>query len=218
MRIVCLSDTHGLHDRVDVPDGDVLLHAGDLSGRGTEAEIERFARWLEGLPHARKVIIAGNHDFLFESDPARGRELLGDVDYLDTEGVRIEGVHVWGSPWQPWFFDWAFNLERGPVLAAHWAKAPDDVDILLTHTPPAGCLDLTDRGEAVGCADLAAALPRIAPALHVFGHIHEAAGVEERPGGGLAVNASICDLRYRPVHPPVVIDWIDGQPSVVPTR
>lgn len=215
MRFVCISDTHGLHGAVEVPGGDVLLHAGDFSKRGRPAEVEAFGAWLAGLPHARKVIVAGNHDFLLQDDPDQGRALLGDVDYLDTDGVTIDGVHVWGSPWQPWFHDWAFNVPRGPELAAHWAKAPADVDVLITHTPPFGRLDRTWTGERVGCDDLEHALPRIAPKLHLFGHIHESAGVVPT-AHGLAVNASICDRAYRPVQPPVVLDRApDGTFEVV---
>lgn len=215
MRIVCLSDTHTLHDAVHVPEGDVLVHAGDFSSRGNKKEIEAFAKWFRGHAHPHKVIVAGNHDFLCERDPARAREILGDVTYLDTEGAEIEGLRFWGSPWQPWFFDWAFNLARGPELAQHWALAPSDVDVLVTHSPPMGCLDLTVGGEHVGCADLAAALPRIRPKLHVFGHIHEAAGTVVHDGGSITVNASNCDVRYRPVNPAVCIDWDAGGPRPV---
>jgi len=206
MRLVCLSDTHNLHDALDVPDGDVLLHAGDFSGRGTESEIAAFGAFLAGLPHRHKVVIAGNHDFLFERDRARAEQLLGDVTYLQDERAEIEGLTLWGSPWQPWFCDWAFNLERGAPLVQKWSLIPDDTDVLITHGPPRGILDRTQRGERVGCEALTEAVARVAPKLHVFGHIHEDRGTL-REGPTLFVNASNCDLQYRPVHAPVVIDW-----------
>ncbi|MEM9380697.1 MAG: metallophosphatase domain-containing protein [Planctomycetota bacterium] len=214
MRIVCLSDTHGLHDEVVVPDGDVLLHSGDLTARGNPDEIASVGAFLARLPHRHKVVIAGNHDFLFETDRERAQELLGDVTFLQDDGATVEGLAVWGSPWQPWFHDWAFNLERGEALAEKWALIPSGTDVLLTHGPPRGVLDTTRRGEGVGCDDLVDALERVRPALHLFGHIHEARGVE-RAEGTLYVNASCCGLRYPPVRPPVVLDWDADGPKVV---
>lgn len=209
LRIVCLSDTHDRHDRLEVPDGDVLLHAGDFTGSGTEAQVAAFGAFLAGLPHREKVVIAGNHDFLFEREPERARELLGDVTYLQDAGADVAGLSVWGSPWQPWFFDWAFNLPRGAPLAERWALVPDGVDVLVTHGPAHGILDTTHGGQRVGCEELARARARIRPRLHVFGHIHESYGTH-RDGGILSVNASNCDVRYRPVNAPVVVDW-DGE-------
>jgi len=209
MRIVCLSDTHNLHDHVEVPDGDLLLHGGDFTGRGNRAEVEAFGKWLARLPHAHKVVIAGNHDFLFTRKPEQARALLGDATYLQDSGVRIEGLSVWGSPWQPWFHDWAFNLQRGSPLAEKWALVPPSTDILLTHGPPHGVLDTTVGGEQVGCEELTRALERIRPRLHVFGHIHECRGTQQRTDR-LTINACICNLAYRTEHRPVVVDW-DGR-------
>lgn len=205
MRIVCLSDTHGLHEKLDVPEGDLLLHAGDFSMAGRADEIERFDRWLATLPHEHKVVVAGNHDFLFEREPARARAMLRSATYLQDELLELAGLRIWGSPWQPWFFDWAFNVARGPELAAKWALVPDEIDVLVTHGPPAGILDRTSGGEEVGCRDLTQALERVRPRLHLFGHIHESYGRLERDGTTY-VNASNCDLRYQPVQPPIVFE------------
>lgn len=205
MRIVCLSDTHGFHGRLRVPEGDLLVHAGDFSMAGRPDEIQLFDRWLGTLPHAHKVVVAGNHDFLFERDPLQARALLGNAIYLQDGLLELGGLRIWGSPWQPWFFDWAFNLARGPELAAKWALIPDGIDVLVTHGPPAEILDRTASNEEVGCHDLSLALQRVRPRLHVFGHIHEGYGRVERDGTTY-VNASNCDLRYRPVQPPIVVD------------
>lgn len=206
MRIVCLSDTHGQHARLAVPDGDVLVHAGDFSLNGRPEEIARFDAWLAGLPHRHKLVIAGNHDFLFEHEPERARRLLPSATYLCDELAEVAGVRVWGSPWQPWFHDWAFNLRRGPALAAKWALIPAGIDVLVTHGPPQGVLDRTVSDEAVGCEELTLALARVRPRLHVFGHIHEAYGRLERDGTTF-VNASNLDVRYRPVQAPIVVEW-----------
>lgn len=211
-RLVLISDTHGMHASIDVPEGDVLVHAGDFSARGREREVADFGAWLAAQPHAHKIVVAGNHDFLFEREPERARELLGDVHYLLDSGVEAAGLSFWGSPWQPWFHEWAFNLRRGPALEEVWARAPSGVDVLVTHTPPLGVLDRTNDGRRVGCEALREALPRIAPRLHVFGHIHEAAGTHAGPP--LSVNACSCDLSYRVVRPALVVDWTDAGPRL----
>lgn len=201
---MCISDTHSTHDQMVLPDGDLLLHAGDATKRGDRHEIEAFDRWLSAQPHRHRVVIAGNHDFAFERE-AEARHWITGATYLQDEGMTIEGLRIWGSPWQPRFFDWAFNLDRGQPLREVWSRIPDDVDVLLTHGPPHGILDRTFRGEDVGCEELLAAVQRVRPRLHVFGHIHEAYGRLERDGT-VFVNASSCDLSYAPTQAPIVVD------------
>jgi predicted phosphohydrolase len=204
MRVVCLSDTHGRHGEIVVPDGDLLVVAGDVSGRGRRHEIEAFDAWLGKLPHPHKVLISGNHDFGFERD-REARSWVRNAIYLQDELVEVAGLRVYGSPWQPWFYDWAFNLHRGPAIREKWDLIPPDVDVLLTHGPPRGILDVTDAGEPVGCDDLLDAVRRVRPRLHVFGHIHEGYGRVDRDGT-IFVNASNCDVGYRAVNPPIVVD------------
>jgi Icc-related predicted phosphoesterase len=217
MRIVCLSDTHNLHDELSVPEGDLLLHAGDATMRGTEREIAAFDEWLGSLPHRDKVVIAGNHDFLFQTDPPKARRLLKNAVYLEDSGVTVSGHTIWGSPWQPWFMDWAFNLSRGAELKAVWDRIPAETSILLTHGPPHGVLDRVDRlvgrvvgaatgqGRHVGCEELLRAVERVRPRFHFFGHIHESYGREER-NGTTFLNAASCDAGYRAANPAVVVD------------
>ena len=205
VRLICMSDTHNRHRKIVVPDGDILVHAGDMSGLGRPEEIAAFGRWLAGLPHRHKIVIAGNHDFLFEQEPERARGLLGACHYLFDEGVEVEGLRFWGSPWQPWFHNWAFNLQRGPALHEKWAQIPAGTDVLITHGPPLGHGDRVAAGERVGCAELRAAVRRVRPRLHVFGHIHEGYGVTEKDGTRFA-NASTCTVDYKATNPPLVID------------
>jgi hypothetical protein len=139
---------------------------------------------------------------------ARG-VVAGLVIYLQDSGARVAGLDVWGSPWQPWFHDWAFNLPRGAALAEKWALVPEGVHVLVTHGPPLGVLDRVWDSRRVGCEELARALERIRPRLHLFGHIHEAYGTR-RENGVLSVNACTCNLFYRAVNPAVVVDW-DGE-------
>ncbi|MFN7952759.1 MAG: metallophosphatase domain-containing protein [bacterium] len=207
LRVVALSDTHGYHDRIAVPEGDVLIHAGDLTRFGKIAEIEPFDSFLARLPHRHKLVIAGNHDWCFQREGRAARELLRSATYLEDEALEIEGWRFYGSPWQPEFMNWAFNLPRGPMLREKWALIPTATDVLITHGPPLGAGDRTFGGEHVGCEELAVAVSRLAPRFHVFGHIHEAAGVI-RGSSTTFVNAASCDLFYEPVQPPVVFDLV----------
>jgi Icc-related predicted phosphoesterase len=206
LKLVLVSDTHGLHRDIQIPDGDILIHAGDLFLFGKEAILDDFNDFLGTLPHRHKIVVAGNHDSCFQKAPAASRARLTQAIYLQDEAATLEGIKFYGSPWQPWFGNMAFNLPRGAALRQKWELIPPDVAVLITHSPPFGYRDGTSHGEHVGCHDLAAAVRQRQPQLHVFGHVHEAAGVT-REGPTTFVNASICDLSYRPIHPPVVFEY-----------
>lgn len=205
MRFVCTSDTHTLHASQPIPEGDVFIHAGDFTSRGELREVAEFNAFLRGLPHKHKIVVAGNHDFAFERQPVAARALLRECVYLEDAETTVEGVRVWGAPWQPWFMDWAFNLRRGPELKAKWDLIPAGIRVLVTHGPPAGQGDRVKDGEGVGCEELRAAVRRVRPLFHVFGHIHEGYGTTQHEGTTF-VNAAMCDERYRPVNPPLVFD------------
>lgn len=120
-RIVCVSDTHNCNEAIDVPDGDILIHSGDATINGTVTEIRDFNRWFSALPHKHKIFVAGNHDWLFETDETLARQILHkDIIYLQDSEITVEGLRIYGSPWQPRFYDWAFNLDRGPQIAEKW--------------------------------------------------------------------------------------------------
>ena len=206
VRIVCISDTHNLHRYLSIPDGDILIHAGDLTHMGAIEDLYDFNEFLDTLPHPHKIVIAGNHDFCFEQDSGTCRGLLTNCIYLQDEAVMLEGIRFYGSPWQPWFCDWAFNLQRGPEIQQKWDLIPPDTDVLITHGPPYGHGDRTIRGELVGCQDLLDTIERIHPQLHVFGHIHEGFGLSENEHT-VFINASSCDIRYRPRNPAAVYDY-----------
>ena len=213
MRFVCISDTHNRLNQVHLPPGDVLLHAGDLTGRGTLEEVQRTAEDLAKLNYTYKFIIAGNHDFAFEQNPGRVKEILShsapDVIYLQDESVVINGIKIYGSPWQPWFYDWAFNLKRGLEIRQKWDLIPNDTDILMTHGPAYGFRDKTLLGEHAGCEELLKVIrERVQPRYHVFGHIHEGYGQERDPEHEITyINASICTLRYAPTNLPIIFDF-----------
>lgn len=218
MRIVCISDTH-LHQDFSIPPGDVLIHAGDGTSVGTQKEVTRWLNWIAAQPHRKKIVVAGNHDFLFERDPDLAALLMPDsIDYLQDSGTRFRGVKFWGSPWQPAFNNWAFNLPRGPQLEEKWKLIPNDTDVLITHSPPFGILDKVHprpHGVAVqapdvdvplGCEALHSRVQALRPQVHVFGHIHDSYGTQIL-GKTIFVNACICDEEYKPTNPPIVIDF-----------
>lgn len=205
LRIVALSDTHGYHWEVEVPPGDILIHAGDITRHGQEDELPEINDWLGSLPHRHKLVIAGNHDWCFQRRADTSAALLSNATYLQDAAVTIEGLTFYGSPWTPQFFDWAFTLPRGEPLAAKWAQIPADTDVLITHGPPRHHGDYTFNNEWAGCADLLAAITHIQPRYHIFGHIHEGAGVTSNEVTTF-INASVINVSYEPVNSPVVFE------------
>lgn len=219
MKLICISDTHSMHSSIrDIPDGDVLIHAGDSLGQGTLDDVHELNDWLGTLPHKHKIVIAGNHDWAFQDSPELARDALSNAIYLEDSGVEIEGVRFWGSPWTPVFWNWAFMLDRGQPLYDAWALIPDDTDVLITHGPPQGIGDEVELGlgfRNVGCLDLLERIDRLSLKAHIFGHIHEGYGVYQR-GALSLVNASTCNERYEPNNPPIVLELEIGEkPSPV---
>jgi predicted phosphohydrolase len=215
VQIVCISDTHGQHAKLCVPDGEILIHSGDFMPFGERlAEIVDFNRWLGRLPHRFKIVIAGNHDRIFEERPETARELLSNATYLENTGTYVAGLKIWGSPVQPEFNNWAFNVARGAAIRRYWQLIPEGTDILVTHGPPFGVLDKAYPGtEHLGCEDLAMAVERIRPRLHVFGHIHGGHG-QSTESGTIFVNASVLNEAYRLVHKPQVVEIEARSPAV----
>lgn len=207
MKIVCLSDTHNCHQQLKIPDGDVLIHAGDATIRGTLPEVEEFLVWFSSQPHEHKIFIAGNHDWLYQIENQFAKLLTAkfNVRYLQDSFVMIENLKIYGSPWQPRFFDWAFNLPRGAEIGEKWNLIPADTDVLITHGPPHEILDKTPQGDFAGCEELKKKVAEIRPKLHVFGHIHQGYG-QEKQFGVRFVNASNCDESYEPSQPPIVVE------------
>lgn len=262
-RVVCLSDTHSMtsHIRKSLPDGDILIHAGDFTRCGHVAEVKEFNEWLAAQPHKHKIVIAGNHELSFDpsfqckqeglnpmSPSPRGtkgrdpiamyyrpsmkildiptlgldREVLlkaietaspesiqselKNCIYLEDKSVTIYGIKIYGTPWQPEFCNWAFNLPRGKACLEKWDLIPDDTDILVTHSPPVGFGDLCCSGVRAGDVELLNSVQkRIKPKYHIYGHIHEGYGIRS-DGRTVFINASICNMNYMPSNKPVVFD------------
>uniref|UniRef100_A0A3B3TCN3 Metallophosphoesterase domain containing 1 n=1 Tax=Paramormyrops kingsleyae TaxID=1676925 RepID=A0A3B3TCN3_9TELE len=201
-RFVCVSDTHSRTDGMQMPYGDVLVHAGDFTELGLPSEVKKFNDWLGTLPYEIKIVIAGNHELTFDQEfmadlikqdfyyfPSASKlkpenyenvqSLLTNCIYLQDSEVTVRGFRIYGSPWQPWYYGWGFNLPRGQALLDKWNQIPDSTDILVTHCPPLGFLDWVPRKmQRVGCVELLNTVQRrVQPKLHVFGHIHEGEAV-----------------------------------------
>jgi len=204
MTIICISDTHGRHREVELPGGDLLIHAGDISN-GREQQVRDFLDWFIAHPHRYKVFIGGNMDRPLEARPQHYRDQLPErVYYLENDELDIEGIKIWGSPVVPRFVG-AFNYERGPELRHFWKQIPDDINLLVTHTPPYGILDRTSQGKSVGCEELAERVKQIQPKLHLFGHVHESYGRREMENT-IFINASYIGGRSGQPHLPFEVE------------
>lgn len=163
--------------KIDVPDGDILIHAGDFTTFSESLEaVADFNDWLGKLPHRYKIVVPGNHEFFLEADPSE-RVMLDNAIVLINEGTEIEGLRIWGSPVTP-MYGGAFGLSSGVDRKRLYAQIPQDIDVLITHGPPFGILDTAPiSGLHEGCRELLDAVELVRPKLHVFGHIHTAYGV-----------------------------------------
>ncbi len=205
MKIVCISDTHGKHTELKVPDGDILIHAGDI-GYNNSKLIKDFNNWLGELPHKYKVVIAGNHDEYIYYNSNRTRERLTNCIYLENEGCIIKGLNIWGSPISPTFVKWYFMADRGEDIKRYWDMIPRNLDILITHSPPYDILDTSKKGDKhLGCLDLHRKVYEVSPLLHIFGHIHGGYG-QETLSDIKFVNASVLDEKYNMKNKPQVIE------------
>lgn len=229
MRITAISDTHTLHNKItkDLPGGDLLLCAGDISSRGYIQEIKPFLQWFEDQDYHKKVFIAGNHDFGFQNHIETIEELLTnyDVEYLqddlflyhpdmdidhDFSVDYIDYIKIWGSPWQPEFNNWAFNLPRySSKLEMIWNQIPMYTDILITHGPPWKILDIPGsphNQEHLGCELLKQRIGVIKPKINIFGHIHGGYGYKFENNTHF-INASVLNEQYKYTNKPLTFDW-----------
>jgi Icc-related predicted phosphoesterase len=220
MIITFISDTHTKHNQItaDLPGGDLLIHAGDISSMGYSHEIDNFCKWFNKLDnYTTKIFIAGNHDWGFQNEPAESKMISANyqgITYLQDDSIKIgpsydESVNVYGSPWQPEFCNWAFNLQKnGEELQHVWGKIPEDTDILITHGPAFGRLDTVEgrRNENLGCELLAERIKVVKPKIHVCGHIHSGYGYLF-DGDTHFFNAAVLNERYSYTQKPMTIAW-----------
>jgi Icc-related predicted phosphoesterase len=211
MKITCISDLHGYTPQLS--GGDFLIVAGDLTARDDGWHHNNFETWLDIQQYKKIVLIAGNHDgFIEKMGYLTYYNRLKPTKYLEDTSTEFEGFKIYGSPWTPTFYNWFFMCDRGEAIKKKWDMIPDDVDILITHGPPHGILDVVEYshkavyGQHAGCEELAKALPRLKKLkLHVFGHIHEGYGMQVI-NGVTYINAAIMNQDYRPVNQPITVE------------
>lgn len=220
MRIAHISDLHGHHKHVKIPECDLLICSGDLSMIGERHVVESFFAWVgKQVQCTFKVVTAGNHDLTL--DPMRGgnngstpewlREVIQmaekhNVFYLLNELINVMGIKIWASPVSSWFYGdrWAFNMKEDQEMALY-SQIPIGTDIVITHGPSLGHVDWCfNLPGPVGSKALDYHLKRVKPLLHFSGHIHEAYGYEEFLGIHY-FNGSVCDLNY----------WLNNKPHLL---
>ena len=228
MKVTLISDTHTKHKQLngDLPGGDLLIHAGDFMNSGYDkTDATEFFDWFDKIDnYDDKIFIAGNHDRIMQNEPEWAQGILTGyktIEYLQDEQLTLyfdgpngdfpeDNVRIYGSPWQPEFYNWAFNLPRnGGELKAKWNAIPTNTDILITHGPAFGKLDDVEgrRGQHLGCELLAEHINTVArPKIHVCGHIHSGYGYYF-DGQTHYFNASILNERYNYTNKPFNFEW-----------
>lgn len=222
MRVSLVSDTHTKHKHVhnkglgDLPGGDLVIHAGDISSMGYRHEVVEFAKWFNQLDYKHRIFIAGNHDWGFQDnvdDIMEHISIYEGITYIQDRTRTIKDgdtvINIYGSPWQPEFCNWAFNLPKnGPGLASKWEDIPLDTDILVTHGPAFGKLDTVEgrRSDHLGCELLTERIAEVKPKIHVCGHIHTGYGYVF-DGTTHFFNASALNEQYAYAHKPFTFEW-----------
>ncbi len=214
IRIVAISDTHGMHERIGaLPDGDILIHAGDFTNTGRPEEVRKFFQWFgKHKQFKKKIAIAGNHerDILQGSFTIREFAVQNRVSYLEHEYLHAQGLTFFGSPYVPPINGhWAFEREDEDRERL-WKQVHQPMDILITHTPPFGIRDRMDpRSNAfayhIGCKYVNELTFKFKPKVHIFGHNHEGHGLD-MIDGTIFANVAICTMDYKPTNPITVID------------
>ena len=202
MRILHLSDTHGKHHLLEnLPRADLIIHSGDVSWAGTGKEIVDFVEWFGALHYQYKIFIAGNHDYSLDRKKAERiqRFLPENCYYLYNSGITIEGLKFWGIP-----------LFLSDDIAGRFSQIaeqiPFDTDVLITHQPPCGILDFANR-TTYGCPDLLQVVLKIQPRYHLFGHIHDAYGIQ-KTAHTTFVNSALLNENYELTNEPVVVEIV----------
>ncbi|KAL0487567.1 MPPED1 [Acrasis kona] len=222
LRIVVMSDSHNMHDRLSVPDGDVLIHCGDPTNFGTEQELINFNEFLGNLPHQHKLVIFGNHEeqvSKFTKSEIK-KSIITNAIYLEDDEITIEGVKFYGTPWVPNMYsllmekrrianyqpngvgnitsyDNMFYFKDDDTLREKWSMIPDDVDFLITHSAPLGVGDYNHVVKhGVGCPLLRERISQLQNvAVHAFGHLHENYGISSH-NKTLFINAAVSHLHH----------------------
>lgn len=219
-KIVCISDVHGKWNKLEIPECDLLISAGDYSFIGETHLVKDFHKWLNKQPAKNIISIQGNHEKAVEKNFNFYKQLALEecprVHFIDEGLVEIDNLKIWCSAITPWFHNWAWNRYPGEEIKKHWDLIPNNIDIVVTHGPPYGILDgvpefNNSSGEVeirhCGCPQLLKKIIEIKPKLHIFGHIHFSHGIFKNDNTTF-INASICDEEYKPTNPIRIYDYV----------
>lgn len=229
MKLVCISDTHGQHSKLEIPLGDVLIHSGDATMVGKKDETKSFLQWFASQPHQYKIFVPGNHDFSFDSQAVfdkwnknRYNQITNpDIDQIKydslkfckdngiivliNESVVINEVNFYGTPNTPIFFNWAFNNSEYDLENNIYNHIPQSTEVLISHGPPKDILDLCTSGN-VGSVALANRVKQLNNLkISIFGHIHDSHGLLAHNDGIIYINSSILDDRYKVKYDPISV-------------
>ena len=230
VKIVAISDTHTKHKKLEIPECDVLIHAGDFTWTGKYWEVNRFLMWMEKQPAKHKIVVAGNHEMSLDKTHEKFYPPTANlmhvyrerITYLENSAVEIDGIKFYGTPWTPWFHDWGFNGVEGAdapfrrhenaMLSDIYGEIPMDTNVLICHGPPYDLVDKATDDHRCGSVEMRKIIEdpnRIDLRLYICGHIHEARG-RDTTGGVEVCNVSSLARDYETIGPPVVIE-VDNQ-------
>ena len=208
-RVIAISDTHSRHNQVKIPDGDILIHAGDITSLGSKDQVSDFLFWFSRQPHKHKIFVAGNHDWWLANHKNIISTIIpSNVTYLNNQEVVIEGIKIYGSPYSSKYSFLCFGLDD-MELVHNWNLIPSDTDVLVTHTPSYGVLDTGRTGLSMGSSRLKERLSRLNVKYHICGGVHNAYGVLQQ-NGIYSINASICTENYDPSNKPIELDVVNA--------
>ena len=216
MKIVIVSDTHGEHDALGHLTGDVLIHCGDFENlfQHDPNSISNIDAWFGQQNFKHIFCIGGNHDLKLERYHRDGKSPFKNAIFLHDRECIVDGVKFYGSSWVPQLDSHAFYGNDDDLKQA-WARIPEDVDVLITHTPPHGRLDVSSRGLVLGCKHLRERLRALNPTLHCFGHVHASSG-NEVGGNTTFLNAANVNSAFEIAHPP--FEFYISPPDAMPRK
>jgi len=202
MHVTIISDTHGEHEKLGRLSGDVLIHCGDMFNMFSpkDDDVERIDDWFGRQQFDLILCTGGNHDLALQEKSSHDPNPFENAVFLQDRTYTHEGKSFYGAPWVPDLFGQAFFLESAE-LEKKWSVIPNGTDVLITHTPSAGFLDVSSSGLQLGCNHLAGKIGEVFPRLHCFGHVHASSGVMEA-NGTTFINAALANSQYEMAREP----------------
>ncbi len=206
LKLTVISDTHGKHTQLGRLRGDVLIHCGDMFNMFSQShdDFDRMDAWFGEQDFDLILCVGGNHDFELEKRSTYAHSPFKNAVYLEGSAFDFDGIRFFGAPWIPELSGQAYYVDDY-ALPGKWAEIPSDVDVLITHTPPGGILDVSSRGLELGCPHLLSAIERTKPTVHCFGHVHASSGTHTNDTTTF-VNAALVNSRYELHHPPYELE------------